>query len=125
MPTRRLIVAVSFIALGTGIASAGAGRFSWLGLGIMLLSEATEAIRLVMTQLLLTGLKFHPMEGLMYLGPACLAWLVLGSAILEWPTMAREGALAIVAARPAQFALAAVMGERGLSLSSHRRKRKI
>jgi hypothetical protein len=26
--------------------------------------------------------------------------------------MAREGALAIVAARPAQFALAAVMGER-------------
>lgn len=61
-PTRRLVASVLFIALGTALASIGELNFSVLGMLIMFASECFEAIRLVMTQLLLTGLKFHPSE---------------------------------------------------------------
>lgn len=43
-------------------ASVGELNLSWMGIWIMFLSEACEAIRLVMTQVLLVGLKFHPSE---------------------------------------------------------------
>lgn len=61
-PSRRLILSVSFIALGTATASAGEVNLNYTGVFIMLLSEIFESIRLVMTQLLLTGLRFHPSE---------------------------------------------------------------
>ena len=63
-PSSRLIIAVVLIALGTAIASCGEINMSVLGLIIMLASETFEAIRLVMTQILLVGLKFHPSEAL-------------------------------------------------------------
>lgn len=59
-PTRKLIMSVSFIAFGTGMASFGEVNLSAVGLMIMMSSELFESLRLVMTQLLLTGLKFHP-----------------------------------------------------------------
>lgn len=59
-PSRRLIVAVVLIAVGTAVASYGEVNMSWLGLAFMMSSETFEAIRLVMTQTLLVGLKFHP-----------------------------------------------------------------
>lgn len=61
-PSRRLVASVSFIALGTALASAGEVNLNVAGVVIMMLSECFESIRLVMTQLLLTGLRFHPSE---------------------------------------------------------------
>ncbi len=61
-PSQRLIVAVLLIALGTAMASYGEVNMNWLGLTFMFASETFEAIRLVMTQMLLVGLKFHPSE---------------------------------------------------------------
>ncbi|GAB4814468.1 hypothetical protein N2152v2_001514 [Parachlorella kessleri] len=109
-PTRRLIVSVSFIALGTALASVGEVNLSTTGILIMFLSEAFEAIRLVMTQVLLVGLKFHPIEGLLYLAPACTFWLLLGSACLEFPRMAQSGAFLLMLQRPVKFTVAAAMG---------------
>ena len=59
-PTRRLISAVVLIAGGTAMASYGEVNMSVIGLIFMFSSEAFEAIRLVMTQMLLVGHKFHP-----------------------------------------------------------------
>jgi type IV secretory pathway VirB2 component (pilin) len=61
-PTRRLVASVSCIALGTALASAGEVNLDLTGVAVMMLSELFESIRLVMTQLLLTGLRFHPSE---------------------------------------------------------------
>jgi hypothetical protein len=59
-PTSRLIFSVALIALGTAMASYGELNFSVIGVVFMFMSETFEAIRLVMTQMLLVGLKFHP-----------------------------------------------------------------
>lgn len=59
-PTSRLISAVFLIALGTAVASYGEVSFSLVGVLYMFSSESFEAIRLVMTQMLLVGLKLHP-----------------------------------------------------------------
>lgn len=109
-PTPRLIASVVVIAIGTAIAAAGELNFSLLGLTIMMLSEVFEAVRLVMTQKLLTGLRFHPIEGLMYLAPATTLWLFLGSLFLELPSILGSGALLVVTANPVSFCLAAVLG---------------
>ncbi len=92
------------------MASTGEGNFNWLGVCIVLMAEVIEAVRLVMTQVLLTNLHFHPIEGLMYLGPACAGWLLTGSAVLEAKSMALQGAGQVVLARPLQFAAAGTLG---------------
>ncbi|KAK9865387.1 hypothetical protein WJX84_008174 [Apatococcus fuscideae] len=83
VPTRQLISSVLLIALGTAIASYGEINLNIIGVICMFASESFEATRLVMTQVVLVGLKFNAVEGLMYLAPACFAWLLLGSLILE------------------------------------------
>ena len=60
VPSARLISAVTLIAIGTAIASYGEVNLSVLGVTFMFMSESFEATRLVMTQVLLVGLKFHP-----------------------------------------------------------------
>lgn len=49
-------------------------------------------------------------EGLMYLAPACSFWLLLGVATVEWPRMAEEDALSLIANKPLLYLLAAAMG---------------
>ena len=61
-PTSQLIMAILLIAVGTAIASYGEVNLNVVGVLCMLASESFEATRLVMTQILLVGLKFHPSE---------------------------------------------------------------
>ena len=55
-------------------------------------------------------MSFHPIEGLMYLAPASVVWMVLFAAIFEWPGLLQSGALGIVAENPGLFMAAATMG---------------
>ncbi|GFR48613.1 hypothetical protein Agub_g10525, partial [Astrephomene gubernaculifera] len=109
-PTRPMIASVLFTALGTAAAAYGEVRMSVVGLILMFSSETAESIRLVMTQFLLVGLKFHPIEGLMYLAPACCVWLFLGAAVVELPVIRASGDMAIVYDNVWLFLCAAVMG---------------
>eukprot|EP00878_Enallax_costatus_P024815 GHUV01026506.1.p1 GENE.GHUV01026506.1~~GHUV01026506.1.p1 ORF type:complete len:292 (+),score=48.83 GHUV01026506.1:214-1089(+) len=109
-PTGKMVGSVLGIALGTALAAYGEVHNSVVGVVIMFVSEACEAIRLVMTQLLLQGLKMGPFEGVMWLAPACFAWLMLGAAVVEWPAMVRAGHQGIPAQHPGLFILAACMG---------------
>ena len=49
-------------------------------------------------------------EGLLYMAPACCMWLLLGVAVVEWPRMAAENALGLIAAKPGLYLMAAAMG---------------
>jgi hypothetical protein len=92
------------------MASAGELNFDLIGLCIVLMAEVVEAVRLVMTQVLFKDLQFHPIEGLMYLGPACAGWLLPCSVLLEAKSMVVRGAGQVVLAHPLQFAAAGMLG---------------
>ena len=109
-PTTQLIGSVCIIAGGTAVAGYGEINISITGMLVQLISESSEALRLIMTQTVLQGLSFHPIEGMMYLAPACLFWMTLGAAVLEVPTMIQEGAHVIVLQNPLLFCGAATMG---------------
>ena len=76
-PTARLITAVCIIAVGTAIASYGEVNLNVLGIIFMFSSESFEAIRLVMSQMLLVGLKMHPGVAETFLLERQLAQLLL------------------------------------------------
>lgn len=59
VPHFKLVLSVLIIASGVATASYGAINWSVMGLFIMFLSELTESIRLIMTQMLLQGYKFN------------------------------------------------------------------
>ena len=59
VPTQQLISSVMLIAVGTAIASYGEVNFNIIGVACMFASESFEATRLVMTQIVLVGLKFN------------------------------------------------------------------
>lgn len=67
----QMIGSVLGIAFGTALAAYGEMNNSVVGLLIMFASEAFESARLVMTQLLLQGLRMSPLEGLMWMVSHC------------------------------------------------------
>lgn len=109
-PNQIMIYAVGVVALGTAVASYGELNFSLLGLILVICAETSEALRMVMTQYMLVSLKFHPLEGLMYLAPACSGWLMAGAVLVEWPQMAASGGVDIAREYAGLFLLAAFMG---------------
>lgn len=70
-PTGQLMAAVSLITAGVMAASYGEGRFSAVGVAVMVTSVCGEALRLNIMQLLMANKGMHPLEALMFLSPAC------------------------------------------------------
>ena len=60
--TVRLVTALALVTFGTALASLGEDNLSHVGIACKLASEFIEAVRLVMTQILLVEHKFHPSE---------------------------------------------------------------
>ncbi|CAD7700495.1 unnamed protein product [Ostreobium quekettii] len=109
-PTTRMILSVLIVAFGTAMASYGEVQMTAVGMAAAFLSSGSEAIRLVLTQHVLVGHKFHPIEGLMYLAPACIFWLFLGVAFFEYGTMVEANAFALVMRSPLTYLTAAALG---------------
>lgn len=98
------------ICVGTSIASAGEANFNLIGMGIMFLAETSEATRLVLTQKLLTNMKFPAMEGLYYMSPICAFWMWGLALVLEVPTALKEDSFSRPMQHPWTIGLAMVLG---------------
>ena len=109
-PSKSVVMSVFIISIGTATTCSFTPEISVLGLMVMLLSEATEAIRLVMTQFLLQNLKFGVIEGLYILSPASAFWLFLASGFFELPKMIETNAFSILIKNPGAFLVASTMG---------------
>ena len=109
-PSKPVIMSVLIISAGTATTCSFTPQISILGLMVMLMSEATEAIRLVMTQFLLQNLKFGVIEGQYVLAPASAFWLFLASGFFELPKMIETDAFSILIKNPGAFLLASCMG---------------
>ena len=109
-PNQTTILSVLIISLGTAATCTFTADANITGLLIMLMAEATEAIRLLMTQFLLQNLKFGVVEGQYVLAPASAFWLFLASAVFELNTMVEKNAFMIILRNPITFLLASGLG---------------
>eukprot|EP00798_Chlamydomonas_sp_ICE-L_P021077 gene21077-27958_t len=108
--TSRLVATVVVISMGISMASFGELNLSVVGLVAMLTSVVSESIRLVMTQHLLVGRAFHPMEGLKYIGSACTMWLMLQAYLWELAPIMKTRAYEVALHNPLPFIVAACAG---------------
>lgn len=109
-PSRPTIASIVVISLGTAMTCSFTPQLSILGLIVMFAAEATEAIRLVLTQFLLQNLKFGVVEGQYVLAPASAFWLFLASFCYELPHMIENKAFDTISEHPATFLAASTMG---------------
>ena len=111
-----LVLSVGIIAGGTGLAALGEINFAWGGTLFMLGSEVCEAMKLVLSQILLQGLAMAPMQSLYYMTPATISFLVFFSVTTE-SKLYVENALPIIINNPGLFTIAATLGF-GVNLTS-------
>mmetsp|Transcript_26219 Transcript_26219/g.66583 ORF Transcript_26219/g.66583 Transcript_26219/m.66583 type:complete len:342 (-) Transcript_26219:390-1415(-) len=114
VPSVRVLCTVVGICAGTALASFGHGSLNLVGLALMLAAEVSEALRLVLTQKLLTNLKFGVIEGQYYMAPISALWLFSAAAVTELPRALHPvkwaHAMALVASEPWLFASSAALG---------------
>lgn len=107
-PKTSLICSVLVIALSTSVASASEVNFDGFGFAVFMLCTLAEATKMAMTQKLLQGKSFSPMQSLYYICPWTLAFLMLGVVLVEAPGLAT--AASVMRAHPLTFVLAASLG---------------
>ena len=111
-----LVLSVGIIAGGTGFSALGEINFAWEGTLFMLGSIVCEAMKLVLSQILLQGLAMAPTESLYYMTPATISFLVFFSVTTE-SKLYVENALPIIINNPGLFTIAATLGF-GVNLTS-------
>lgn len=109
-PTHRATACVVMIAFGTCFTTTGEINFSTIGLIQMSLATVTEGLKLVLSQKLLKGLKFHAFEALYYFAPPTAAIMLTCSAIFELPRMLETGKYMLIVEWLPLFMVAALFG---------------
>mmetsp|Transcript_43593 Transcript_43593/g.136781 ORF Transcript_43593/g.136781 Transcript_43593/m.136781 type:complete len:342 (-) Transcript_43593:73-1098(-) len=109
-PRKEVLAAVSFIVLGTLVTTAAAPELRPIGILFMAGAEVAEALRLALTQFLLTAQKFTVLEGQYILSPAGSVCLLAAAAVIEAPRALETGAFDVVLQEPAAFCAAALLG---------------
>lgn len=109
-PTVLLVFSIVTIAIGTSVSSYGELHFSAVGFLVIMCAQFSEGIKLVLSQILMTNLKFSIWEGMYYMGPASAFWLLIGFAVHEMPRMLEEGGLQKMADNPGLFFIAGMGG---------------
>ncbi len=110
IPSYATIGSVACICIGTALASIGEASLNPIGLSLMLAAEVAEATRLVLTQKLLSNLKFGVVEGQYYMAPISALWLFSAAAFWELPRAMRTDAMSVPLAHPWLFMLSATLG---------------
>jgi hypothetical protein len=109
-PTVLLVFSIVTIAIGTSVSSYGELHFSMVGFVVIMAAQFSEGIKLVLSQILMTNLKFSIWEGMYYMGPASAFWLLIGFAVHEMPRMLEEGGLQKMYDNPGLFFIAGMGG---------------
>jgi drug/metabolite transporter (DMT)-like permease len=108
--TKEKVVSVLVMTVGMAVACATEETFTALGLFLMFLGEASEAVRMVLFQHFMDNRGFGLMEGLFYTCPANFFFLALGVAIFEQREIVLNDALSVVRANPWPFILVSFLG---------------
>ncbi|CAE8711464.1 unnamed protein product [Polarella glacialis] len=108
-PSMPVLGSVVLIALGTMVTAAAAPEWS-IGLFFTFGAEVSEALRLTLTQLILSSRKFSVVEGQYILAPVVSACLLIGGSFTELAHAWESGALRAPLEYPLLFLWAAVLG---------------
>lgn len=109
-PSCKIASAVLMISLGTAVSSFGELNLNLTGLLLMLASVYCEAVRLMLTQRLLTHMNFHVLEGLYRISPSSALGALAVAAVIELPKFPRHRFLASLPHTWHLFAANALLG---------------
>jgi drug/metabolite transporter (DMT)-like permease len=106
----KVALAVSVIIGGTLMSSLGEMNFTWIGFALIVGAEVCEAFKNAAMQFLLANKKFSMWEGMFFISPASLIFLLAAAAMFEFKPMAESGAWGMMADEPHLFLAAGFLG---------------
>uniref|UniRef100_A0A6S9Q582 Sugar phosphate transporter domain-containing protein n=1 Tax=Chrysotila carterae TaxID=13221 RepID=A0A6S9Q582_CHRCT len=110
-PSMMVVMCVLSICLGTFMASRGELALSGIGFGLQLGANLAEACRVVLSQRLLSQLQLPLVEMQYHVAPWQALSLCVASLVVEMPVASqRAAAMAVLAASPAPFVTASLLG---------------
>eukprot|EP00658_Telonema_sp_P-2_P033768 TRINITY_DN24720_c0_g1_i1.p1 TRINITY_DN24720_c0_g1~~TRINITY_DN24720_c0_g1_i1.p1 ORF type:complete len:328 (-),score=51.04 TRINITY_DN24720_c0_g1_i1:227-1210(-) len=109
-PSRRVLVSVLVLVLGTSISSYGELSFSLAGFLCILASCMCEAIRSVMQEKLLVNHSFGVVEGIMIIYPAAALFLAIMFYFFEMDKFSQIGGSTLVLQNKCWVCTAALLG---------------
>lgn len=104
------IMGVALISIGAAAMFTGSTNMNVMGVIMMLTSSLAEASRLVLTQNVLSKLKFSVVEGQYFIAPAASMCLLLGALVFEVPAAIQNNALTKIYDNYDLFAKSLVLG---------------